>query len=517
MQTSTGDNLEVLKLLQKSYVGKIKVIYIDPPYNTGNDFIYNDNFTQPLDEYLKLSKQIDEEGSPLVANVRADGRFHAKWLSMMLPRLQLARNLLREDGLIFVSIDDIEVANLREIMNEVFGEENFEALVNWRRRHNQPNDKSKMIGKVSEHVLVYSRNSAKLKEKGTYYGVPISKDRISDYTNPDNDSKGEWTSNPWKAAVGRGGSTYQIITPAGKRYTETWYGNADTFEQYKKEGRVHWTDEGRGLPRVKIYLTESLKEGQPAINFLKHEDYGTNQEGSAELEDIMGESGLFDNPKPSKLLKALIRVASRGNDIVLDFFAGTGTTAQAVLELNSEDKQQRSFITCQLPEVTQNTKWKTIAEIGKERIRRVITRAVKDKKGQNIGFRVWKLTQSNFKEWSDYKGVDINELVSLFTEQENTLVDKWKEDGLLAEVMLQEGFPLTSLKDKISSVKDNNVWKISSCYCEHSLYICLDKSIKHKTIETLALSGKDIFICLDNAVTDEDKVKLSDKGLIKTI
>ena len=230
-----GDNLEVLKLLQKSYMGKVKMIYIDPPYNTGNDFVYDDDFAVSQDDYDLFAGNVDELGNRYRKNTEANGRFHSDWCSMMYSRLMVARSLLTEDGVIFISIDDRESDNLRKLCDEVFGETNFESCMTWRRRTNQPNDKSKMIAKVSENIIVYSKNTSYLSEIKSFNGVPLSDDRITEYKNPDNDPKGPWSSNPWKAAVGRGGTKYIIVTPSGHTYNETWYGNQATFNRLLEE------------------------------------------------------------------------------------------------------------------------------------------------------------------------------------------------------------------------------------------------------------------------------------------
>ena len=287
-----GDNLEVLKLLQKSYLGKVKMIYIDPPYNTGNDFVYHDDFAMSADEYAEASGSVDELGNKYIKNMDSNGRFHSDWCSMMYSRLMVARSLLKEDGVIFISIDDNESTNMKKICDEVFGEGNFESVVSWRRRTNQPNDKSKMIAKVAESIIVFAKNSNKLVESKGYHGVPFSEKRKSEYKNPDNDPRGPWSSNPWKAAVGRGGTKYTITTPAGITYNETWYGTKENFEASLKEGRVHWTDGGKGVPRIKVYLSEAEKEGQAAINFFTCDKYGSNQEGSAEVETLFNKKGL---------------------------------------------------------------------------------------------------------------------------------------------------------------------------------------------------------------------------------
>ncbi|WP_456485751.1 site-specific DNA-methyltransferase [Hydrogenimonas sp.] len=485
-----GDNLDALKLLQKSYLGAVKMIYIDPPYNTGKDFVYKDNFTRSREEELTQSGQIDEEGGRLVSNPQSNGRFHSDWLNMMYPRLRLARNLLRDDGVIFISIDDNEVHNLRKMCDEVLGEENFEAQICWRRRHNQPNDKSKMIAKVSEYIITYSKNSPYLKKEKTYYGVPLSQSRIDEYTNPDNDPKGPWTTNPWKAAVGRGGSQYIITTPTGIEYNEIWYGNKETFLKYIEEGRVHWTDNGNGYPRIKRYLSEALKEGQPAIDFFKHEVFGSNSEASSELREILETDGVFDNPKPVKLISSLLKIATSDDDLILDFFSGSATTAHAVMQLNAEDGGNRKFIMVQLPEPTDEKSeaykagYKTIAEIGKERIRRAgrkIKEESADKEGienLDIGFRVLKVDSSNMKDV--YFTPDEASRENLLDTVDHIKPDRTAED-LLFGVLVDWGVDLT-LPIRRESIEGKTVYFVG----EDALAACFEENLDETFLKALA-------------------------------
>jgi adenine-specific DNA-methyltransferase len=522
-----GENLEVLKLLQKAYRGKVKMIYIDPPYNTGNDFVYEDDFTEPLEEYMRRTGQVDEEGKPLTTNTRADGRFHSKWLSMMYPRLRLARQLLRDDGVIFVSIDDNEVHHLVTLMAEVFGDENREALMTWRRRHNQPNDKTKMIGKVAEHIVVFARNSDALKTQAGFQGVPLTEKRSGEYKNPDNDPKGPWTSNPWKAAKGRGGSKYTITTPTGKKYSETWYGNEGSFKDLIAEKRVHWTDDGAGVPRIKIYLTEAMEGGQSAINFLKHDEYGSNQDASAELEELYDGVKVFDNPKPTQLLSSLFHVGSKAGDIVLDFFGGSGSTAHTCYRMTSEGAGARQFIVVQMHEVVNekeesgaNAKglgFDRISDLTLDRIKRSSKALSTGKKEGDFGVRAFAMTHSNYRAWKDYHGTDAKALEDLFAAQETPLREGWTVEGLTTEVMLLEGFPLDSRVEVQKAFKKNTVQRIHHEWHQHALFICLDKKIHTETIAALALGEGDTFICLDTAIDDQSKLRLSDKGMIKTI
>ncbi len=490
-----GDNLEVLKLLQKSYHKKVKMIYIDPPYNTGKDFVYKDNFKDNIMNYKQITGQVDGEGKNLSNNPETSGRYHTDWLNMMYPRLKLARNLLKDDGVIFISIDDNEVSNLRKMCDDIFGEENFEAQISWRRRHNQPNDKSKMIAKVAEYILVFAKNSAKLKELNTYYGLPLSEERIADYKNSDNDPKGPWTSNPWKAAVGRGGSTYKLQTPTGKVYEETWYGNFETFEEHIKNNRVHWTGGGNGYPRIKIYLDEAIKSGQAGINFFPHEKFGSNQDGSAELKKLLGKEGVFDNPKPLQLLKSLIKLSTlKEGDMILDFFFGSGGIGQAVYELNQEEGTDRVYWGVQIPERINpkdkdskhalefckiNKKPPTIAEISKERIRRAGTKIKQENPdySNDLGFKVFKLDSTNIKPWE----VDFDLTEKTLEDFITNIKPDRREEDVLYEVLLKYGLDLTlPITERI--IAGQKVFDIGM----GALIICLSDTINLEVVEGIA-------------------------------
>ncbi len=503
-----GDNLDVLKLLQETYLGKIKMIYIDPPYNTGNDFVYNDDFAESTDEYLANSGQFDEQGNRLVANTESNGRFHTDWLNMIYPRLKLAKDLLADDGVVFISIDDNELDNLIRLCKDVFGENNYEACVTWRRRTNQPNDKSKMIAKVAENIVVFAKNSVVLSEKKSFHGVPLSEDRKNEYKNPDNDPNGAWSTNPWKAAVGRGGTRYTITTPTGKTFTETWYGNENTFNSLQKENRIYWTDNGNGYPRVKIYLCDVKKDGQAAINFFTHERFGSNQEGSAEVEKLFKQKGLFDNPKPTRLIKSLCLLATQEDSIILDFFSGSATTAHAVMQLNAEDGGNRKFIMVQLPEKT-NAKseaykagYNNICEIGKERIRRAGAKIKADSPltTQNLdtGFRVLKLDSSNMNDVY-YNPTDYT--ASLF----ETLVDNIKsdrtEEDLLFQVMLDLGILLSS-KITESAIGGKRVFTVAP-ELDNFLMACFDENITEDVITEIAKQKPYYFVMRDSSLASD--------------
>jgi len=515
-----GENLDTLKLLQKSYTSQIKAIYIDPPYNNGDDFIYDDNFTEPLDVYLKYTGQLDGEGNPLTTNTKADGRFHSKWLTMIYPRLRLARSLLKLEGVIFVSIDDNEVHNLKQVLNEIFGEENFEGHIHWRRRHNQPNDKTKMIGTVAEHILVYAKDSKALKEVG------VGKvDITGSFSNPDDDARGPWASKPWKVGSDQSGSRYKIKSPTGKIFDEYWMGEEDTYKDFLKDNRIVFPKSGDGLPRKKYFQSEREAEGQCATNWWSHEEFGHNQGANDEMTDLFGVKNIFSNPKPTKLITSLFQLANvKANDIVLDFFAGSGTSGHAAMKYSIENSFPIKFICIQLQEEIDSSKeaykvgYRRISEISKDRIKYSIKALKKETKKKDIidlGFKVFRLASSHFKAWKPYIGKNIEEVENLFSE--SPLLSNWSEQGLLTEIILQEGFPLDSNITADNSYKKNRVYQVISEFCEHKLLVCLDKKVSTETISNIKRDDKDIFICLDSAITDAQKITLSDKGFLKTV
>lgn len=544
-----GDNLEVLRILKQSYKGRVKMIYIDPPYNTGNDFIYPDNYKMPVDEYLKITGQADDKGKPLTTNQKSNGAFHTNWLNMMMPRLMLARELLTEDGVIFISIDDNEQANLKLLCDEVFGEENFHGHIHWRRRHNQPNDKTKLIGLVAEHILCYSKNI------GAYKKTGVGKlELTAEFTNPDNDPKGPWASKPWKVGSDQSGSKYDIKAPNGNIISGEWMGEEKTYFKFLAEGRIYFPKDGDGFPRKKYYQFEREEEGQCATNWWSHKQFGHNQGGNDEMTQLFGEKNLFSNPKPTKLIENITRLSYlRENDIVLDFFSGSSTTAHACLKSNQKIK----FLMVQLPyDIDESLKFDigetkkqseeiiqfldsinkphTICEIGKERIRRAgkkILEECKEKNGSvadknqlDIGFKVYRLDKSNFITYTPTTGKDDSAVSALFAELEkNTtpLIDGWKAENVLTEIILKQGFALDCECKKEESFSRNTVYRIKDsdgpAKRSTTLYVCLDNIINPETIESLKLGGKEKFICLDSAIDDTNYARLCDKGRIETI
>lgn len=523
-----GENLEVLKLLQKSYAGRIKMIYIDPPYNTGNDFVYEDDFKEPLQEYLRRTGQVDEEGRKLSTNTRADGRFHSKWLSMMYPRLRLARNLLRDDGVIFVSIDDNEVHHLRMLMNEVFGEENFIAQFIWKRRQNV-DSRAKDGASVDHEYIICFRKSEKAQIRGA------EKD-LDKYSNPDNDPRGAWMSADMTGLATkdqRPNLHYNLEDPAtGIVYQcppTGWRYEPKRMKELVKNDEVIFPSKKDGRPRRKKFLKD-LESDFTGFSTVLNTVFNT--QGTRELVELFEGKKYFDFPKPTNLLIDLIKQGSYNNsDIVLDFFAGSGTLAQSVLEANKDDGIERRFICIQIPESIQEgteafkAGYKTIAEISQERIKRSIKKIIdfhtshekKQNKLQYLGFQKYSLTPSHYKAWQHYEGTDVQELESLFSQFESPLREGWTPEGLLTEVMLLEGFPLDSRQEALGGFSHNRVVRVASDFCAHALLVCLDARVHPETIAALDLGSNDVFICLDSAITDQEKLRLSDKGLIKTI
>ena len=410
-----GDNLEALKIMRETYAGKVKLIYIDPPYNTGHDFVYDDDFSQTRAEYDAQSGDYNDEGGRLVANPESNGRFHSDWCSMMYPRLMLARDLLSDDGVIFISIDDNECAQLKQMCAEIFGNANFEGHIHWRRRHNQPNDKTKMLGLVAEHILVYAKSSFSLKLSG------VGKlDSTATFSNPDNDPKGPWASKPWKTGSDQSGSRYVIQSPAGDAFDEEWMGEESTYNRLLSEGRIYFPKGGHGYPRKKYYQFEREEEGQCATNWWTHELFGHNQAGNdcvARLFD--GVKNVFSNPKPVELMQGILKVGNvKTGDLVLDFFSGSASMAHALIQMNSHDGQDRHFIMVQIPQAIVEKApayllgYRTLTEIGEERIRRAgekikaevdkdneqLELGVEPKPVPDIGFRVLRVDDSCLKD-----------------------------------------------------------------------------------------------------------------------
>ena len=501
-----GDNLEVLKLLQKAYLGKIKMIYIDPPYNTGNDFVYEDNFADPLAGYLEQTGQT-VDGKRLSTNTETAGRYHSNWLSMMYPRLTLARNLLREDGVIFISIDDNEVANLRKICDEVFGEENFVADLTWITKTAPKGVPTRtMLVPNLEHVFVFKRS-----ESFSFMGTPRDKNQFS---NPDNDPRGPWKADNMKSTL----STAKVFTIrdplTGNEYSNAWAFSKESIDRMIATGKVIFPSNPDGAPRQKRFMSEYLNENVPIVSHLGvfHTETATNQ-----LKALFNEAKVFDFPKPVPLLSQLVNQGSDPSALILDFFAGSGTTAQAVLEMNEEDGGNRKFILVQLPEIVDadsaaaKAGFANIVEITKERVRRVIKKldggtndglGLDGKKNLDRGFKVYTLDRSNFVPWDATAATDAASLEKqLELAVDNVLHDRSHAD-LLAEILLKTGFPLDTPITKVE-IAGTDVYQVA----DPGFLVCLAEKVDAPLIKAIAATKPHRVVILDAAFQGNDALK----------
>jgi len=544
-----GENLEVLKLLYKSYFGRVKMIYIDPPYNTGNDFVYPDSFAEPMDTYLRVTGQRDDEGNLLTTNPETSGRYHSAWLSMMYPRLFVARQLLREDGVIFISIDDREVHNLRLLMNEVFGEEAFANCVVWRRGVKSVQAQFDTIDALAtghEYVVMYKkRDDARF----AHLELPL-----------DEPKPGTWN-NHWRG-TDRPTMRYELlgVTPRTGQWRwseersltavanyqrllgELGYGDSDFPPQTEIDDWWHRAtlEAGADIDLLRLSRNGKPEHYVPPSDTRLGSDLWTDlsPRGSAELDALFG-SNPFHNPKPTPLVRRMLSFATdaAASDMVLDFFAGSCTTAQAVLEHNREDGGNRRFIMVQLPEPLANTQTlddgtqlATIADIGKERIRRVIARLEEDNAGrldveeretpEDLGFRVFKLAESNLRPWRE---VDLEQdgAPDAVTEQLQRRIDPlregWSEEAVIAEVALKEGFGLNCRVEEIAELTANSVYRVTDPEREQAFYICLDDEMAEATWRSLDLTEGDLLICRDVALDDTKLANLALQCRLHTI
>ena len=479
-----GDNLEVLKLLQKPYHKKVKMIYIDPPYNTGKDFVYKDNYKDNLKNYLQQTAQIDSEGNKLSTNSDTSGRYHSNWLNMIYPRLKLARNLLKDDGVIFISIDDNEVANLRKVCDEIFGEENFVANVVWQRAFSPKND-AKFFSENHDYILIYAKNINSF-DIGR---LPRTKEANLRYKNMDNDPRGVWISDNLTVKTYSEKYDYPITTPGGRvvspAHGSCWRVSKEKFQELVEDNRIWFGKDGNNVPRLKRFLSE-VQSGMVATTLWLHSDVGHNQEGRQELKELFDDKGYFDGPKPNRLLQRILKIANtQSNDIILDFFSGSATTAHAVMQLNAEDGGNRRYILVQLPEPTDpkseayKAGYKTIAEIGKERIRRAGERIIDngELKIDNLdtGFKVFKLDSSNIIPWNP----NPENLEEALQNAVNNIKKDRSEEDLLYEILLKEGVELTK------AIKEETI-DGKKVYIADNTIICLADNLSLETIEKIA-------------------------------
>lgn len=492
-----GDNLEVLKLLQKSYAGKVKLISIDPPYNTGKDFVYPDNFQDNIKNYLELTGQTGEGGKKRSSNTEASGRFHTDWLNMMYPRLKLAHTLLRPDGYLLATIDDAEVHNLRQLLNEVFGEENFIANVVWQKKYTRAND-AQFFSDNHDHILVFARS----KVDSSLALQPRTEEQKAAYSNPDNHPKGKWKATPLHAKSGSNTSAYTFkngtvwVPPAGtyRRFSDA------TMLEMDQGNEIWFGSDGSSTPSRKSFLSE-VKEGVTPVTIWLHDEVGHNHEANNELKSLLGQ-GVFDNPKPTRLIGRMLELTSNKKDssIILDFFAGSGTTGHAVMAHNAADDGNRRYILVQLPEPLeaenngQNTaadfcrkikKPLTIAELTKERLRRAAMKIMKENPlfAGDLGFRVFKLASSNIRAWEPDRE---NLADSLLEAIEHLKADRTEQD-ILFELLIKLGLDLcVPIERKQVAGVTNKAHEIHSIG-GGSLLVCLSLAIQQADVESLAM------------------------------
>lgn len=497
-----GDNLEVLKLLQNSYFNKVKMIYIDPPYNTGNDFIYIDDFAQNIDEYEEAKGSFDEEGNRLFKNTDTNGRFHSDWCSMIYPRLVLARNLLADDGVIFISIDDNEQENLKKICDEVFGEKNFIAQVIWERAY-APVNLKKHFSENHDYIICYAKDI----DKAICNGLPRASEANDRYSNPDNDPRGVWQSDNLSVGPIVQSKIYEIITPGGRKVLPPegycWRLSKEKFKEFVKDNRIWFGKDGNNVPRIKRFLSE-VKQSVTPMTIWKYSEVGHSQDAKQNLKKLFDGKSFFDYPKSVELIKRCIQLYSNESSIILDFFSGSATTAHAVMQLNTEDGGKRKFIMVQLPEKTDEKSeafkagYKNICEIGKERIRRAGEK-IKEEAGLNgqdldIGFRVLKLDSSNMKDI--YYSADEYDQGMLENMQSNTKEDRTDLD-LLFGCLVDWGLEL----DKPYTTKVINGHKVH-IYNDGDLVACFENDLDMKTIDEIAKLQALRVVFSDNSFVD---------------
>ncbi|WP_442486433.1 site-specific DNA-methyltransferase [Fusobacterium necrophorum] len=485
-----GDNLEVLKMLQESYLGKIKMIYIDPPYNTGTDFIYRDDFAQSVNEYEADLGIVDEDGIRLFKNTDSNGRFHSDWCSMMYSRLMLARNLLKDDGVLFISIDDNEVDNLRKMCGEIFGESNFIADLIWQKKFSRSNDAT-YFSTMHDHILCYCKKNILNSADGWKIGLLPRGDEIpSGYSNPDNDPRGVWTSVILSAKSGSNSLLYEITTPSGRKVSPPsgryWSCSKETFEKWKDDGRIWFGAKGDGTPRKKTFLSE-VQAGLRPNTILFHEEAGHNQEAKQETKALFDGVGVFDGPKPVRLLKLLMTIANiEDGDTVLDFFSGSATTAHAAMEYEIEKKIKCNYILVQLPEIiTEESEaykagYRNICEVGEDRIRRSAKKLSLANEGYSFdsGFRVLKVDDSNMNDVY-YSAGDYSQGMLAMLES-NVKTDRNDLD-LLFGCLLEWGLPLSLpySSEKIEGYTVHN-------YNDGDLIACFNEDIPDSVIKEIA-------------------------------
>ena len=498
-----GDNLEVLKLLQETYLGKVKMIYIDPPYNTGNDFVYNDDFSVECGEWRVKSGDYDESGNRMVTNTENNGRFHTDWLNMIYPRLKIAKDLLADDGVIFISIDDNEQENLKKCCDEVFGGQNFLAQLVWERAFSPKND-ARFISNSHDYVLMYARDITKF----IIGRLPRTEEANARYSNPDNDPRGVWMSSDISVKTYNAECDYPITAPSGRVIEppagRCWSLSKKAFLERLQDNRIWFGPDGNGVPRIKRFLTDLKHDGMAPTSIMFFKDVGHSQEGAQEVSRLL-DGGFFSGPKPQRLMQRLLTLANLKSDsVVLDFFSGSASTAHAVMSKNAEDGGHRKFIMVQLPEKTDEKSeaykagYKNICEIGKERIRRA-GKQILSAGGQlsmdgvrldtnstlntpnstlDVGFRCLRLDSSNME--NVYYTPEETQQQDMFSLVDNVKPDRTPED-LLFQVMLDLGVLLSS-PIEVKEIAGKKVFNVA----EGFLLACFDHDVTEETVKAIA-------------------------------
>lgn len=505
-----GDNLDALKLLQKSYLGCVKMIYIDPPYNTGKDFIYKDNFSDSINSFLEKSLQMDQEKNKLIANPEINGRFHSNWLSMIYSRLRLARSLLRKDGVAFISIDDGEVHNLRKVADDVFGERNFVANIVWEKKYAPAND-AKWLSDNHDHILLYAKDKDIWRPKA----LPRSEKQNKRYTNRDNDPRGPWKSGDLSVKTYTEKNDYPITTPSGRivkpPHGRCWLYPEETLKRMISENRIWFGKNKSNVPSIKRFLSE-VKKGVVPLTIWKHDEVGHNQDGRQQLKKLFDDRGYFDSPKPVSLIRRMLYLSDiKEHDIAMDFFGGSGTTAHAVMEMNAEDGVERKFILVQFPEsideATEAGKsgFANVADIAKERIRRagreILANDHHSNWSRDVGFRVLKIDTSNVKDAFYYPD-------KLAQKDFLDMIDNVKEDrtgeDLLFQVLIDWGMDL-SLPIRCDTVQSKTVFFVN----ESELIACFDTGVTEDLAKDLAQRTPSRMIFRDSGfISDATKINV---------
>lgn len=497
-----GDNLEVLKLLQETYLGKIKMIYIDPPYNTGNDFVYEDDFAQSTEEYMANSGQFDNEGNRLVKNLDSNGRFHTDWLNMIYPRLKIAKDLLTDDGVIFISIDDNEQENLKKCCDDIFGGQNFVAQLIWERAYAPKND-ARFISNSHDYVLMYARNLNSF----VIGRLPRTEEANARYQNPDNDPRGVWKPSDMSVKTYNAACDYPITAPSGRVIEppagRCWRLSKNVFLERLQDNRIYFGADGNSVPCIKRFLTELKYDGMAPTSIMFYKDVGHSQEGAKEVTKLL-DAGAFEGPKPVRLLTRLLTLANlRDDSIVLDFFSGSAATAHAIMQMNVDKGRHVKYVMVQLPEscdekgTAYKAGYKTICEIGKERIRRAAKKIAVENPDAKFdgGFRVLKCDTSNMKDVY-YSPADFNmNLLDLMAD--NIKEDRTPED-LLFQVMLDLGVELSS-KIEETTIAGKKVFDVADGF----LIACFDKNVNDETIKAIAQKQPYYFVMRDSSLAND--------------